>query len=93
MKCNGCKNKHNKYVLNLGQNGQIIQIQFLYQLRSSIPPNIKNEEDYSIEETGFTDFKKWCISKIDTKFIYKTSWVQSIFNYEFSVRTVEQTYC
>ena len=60
--------------------------------RSSITPDIINEEDYSIEETDFTDFKKWCILKIDTKSIYKTSWVQSAFNFEFNVITNEQTY-
>jgi len=26
--------------------------------RSSVPPDIINEEDYSIEEIGFIDFKK-----------------------------------
>ena len=60
--------------------------------RSSIPPNIINEEDYSFEETNFIYLKKWCIPKIDTKSIYKTSWVQSTFNSEFNVITVEQTY-
>ena len=34
--------------------------------RSSVPPDIINEEDYSVEETDFTDFKKWCIPKVDT---------------------------
>ena len=48
--------------------------------RYSVPPDIINEEDYFVEETDFTDFKKWCIPKVDTKSIYKTSWVQSTFN-------------
>ena len=43
--------------------------------RYSVPPDIINEEDYFVEETDFTDFKKWCIPKVDTKSIYKTSWV------------------
>ena len=60
--------------------------------KSSVPLDIINEEDYSIEETNFTDFKKWCIPKVDTKSIYRTSWVQSTFNSQFNVRTVEQTY-
>ena len=60
--------------------------------KSSVPLDIINEEDYSIEETNFTDFKKWCIPKVDTKSSYRTSWVQSTFNSQFNVRTVEQTY-
>ena len=60
--------------------------------RSSVPPNIINEEDYSVEETDFTDFKKSCIPKVDTKSIYRTSWVQSTFNSQFGVRIVEETY-
>ena len=43
--------------------------------RYSVPPDIINEEDYFVEETDCTDFKKWCIPKVDTKSIYKTSWV------------------
>ena len=60
--------------------------------KSSVPLDIINEEDYSIEETNFIDFKKWCIPKVDTKSIYRTSWVQSTFNSQFSVRIVEETY-
>ena len=60
--------------------------------RSSIPPDIINEEDYSIEENDFNKFKKLCIPKVDTKSIYKASWIQSAFNTEFNVKTVEQTY-
>ena len=41
--------------------------------RSSVPLDIINEEDYSVEETGFIDFEKWCIPKVDTKSIYKTN--------------------
>ena len=43
--------------------------------RSSVPLDIITEEVYAIEETDFTDFKKWSIPKFDTKSIYKTSWV------------------
>ena len=39
--------------------------------RSSIPPDIINEEDYSVEENDFTKFKKWCIPKVGTKSICK----------------------
>ena len=60
--------------------------------RSSIPPDIINVEDYSIEENDFTKFKKWCMAKVDTKSIYKTNWIQSTFNTELNVKTIEQTY-
>ena len=56
--------------------------------KSSVPLDIINEEDYSIEETNFTDFKKWCIPKVDIESIYRTSWVQSTFNSQFNVRTL-----
>ena len=60
--------------------------------RSSVPPDIINEEDYAAEETDLTDFQKWNIPKVDTKSIYRTIWVQNTFNSQFSVRIVEQTY-
>ena len=60
--------------------------------RSSIPPDIINKEDYTVEETDLTDFQKWNIPKVDTKSIYRTIWVQNTFNTQFNVRTVEQTY-
>ena len=60
--------------------------------RSSIPPDIINKEDYTVEETDLTDFQKWNIPKVDTKSIYRTIWVQNTFNSQFNVRTVEQTY-
>ena len=60
--------------------------------RSSVPPDIINEEDYAAEETDLTDFQKWNIPKVDTKSIYRTIWVQNTFNSQFKVRTVKQTY-
>ena len=60
--------------------------------RSSVPPNIINEEDYAAEETDLIDFQKWNIPKVDTKSIYRTIWVQNTFNSQLNVRTVEQTY-
>ena len=59
---------------------------------SSIPHDIISKEDYFVEENDFTKFKKWCIPKVDTKSIYKTSWIQFAFNIEFNVKIVEQTY-
>ena len=60
--------------------------------RSSIPPDIINKEDYTVEETDLTDFQKWNIPKVDTKSIYRTIWVQNTLNSQLNVRTVEQTY-
>ena len=60
--------------------------------KSSVPPDIINEEDYTVEETNLTDFQKWNIPIVDTKSIYRTSWVQNTFNSQFNVRIVEQTY-
>ena len=60
--------------------------------RSSIPPDIINKEDYTVEETDLTDFQKWNIPKVNTKSIYRTIWVQNTLNSQLNVRTVEQTY-
>ena len=60
--------------------------------RSSCPPDIVNKEDYTVEENEIPDFKKWNIPKIDTKAIYKTSWVENAFHSAYKVRTVEQTF-
>ena len=60
--------------------------------RSSVPPDIINKEDYTVEETDLTDFQKWNIPKVDTKSIYRTIWVQNTLNSQLNVRTVEQTY-
>ena len=57
--------------------------------RSSVPPDIINKEDYTVEETDLTDFQKWNILKVDTKSIYRTIWVQNTLNSQLNVRTVE----
>ena len=38
-------------------------------------------KDYTIEE-NINDFSKWNILKININEVYKTSWVQSTFNYK-----------
>ena len=93
MKCNSCeKRKHDKWVLNLGSMDRLLRSNSFVSSGSSIPLDIINEEDYSVEENDFTKFKKWCIPKVDTKSIYKISWIWFAFNIEFNVKTVEKTY-
>ena len=41
--------------------------------KTSVPPDIINEEDHTMEEMDFPDFQKWNIPKVDHKSIYKTN--------------------
>ena len=41
--------------------------------RTSIPPDIINEDDHIVEETDLPDFHKWNIPKVEPKSIYRTS--------------------
>ena len=48
--------------------------------KTSCPPDIVNEEDHTIDDNELIpDFRNWTIPKIDTKTIYKTSFVESTF--------------
>ena len=58
--------------------------------RTGCPPDIVNEEDKTIEENEFPDFQKWNIPKVDTKAVYKTSWIENTFYSTYKVRTVEK---
>ena len=60
--------------------------------KTSVPPDIINEEDHTVEETNFPDFQKWNIPKVDPKSIYRTSWIENTFCSQYRVRTVEQTF-
>ena len=60
--------------------------------RTGCPPVIVNEEDHTVEEHEILDFRKWNIPKVDTKTVYKTSFVESTFYPIYKVRTVEQTF-
>ena len=60
--------------------------------RTGCPPVIVNEEDYAVEEHEIPDFWKWNIPKVDTKSVYKTSFVETTFYPIYKVRTVEQTF-
>ncbi|KAG7951776.1 hypothetical protein I3843_12G026300 [Carya illinoinensis] len=58
------------------------------------PPDIINEEDFSVEETDpSVNWNQWTIPRIQPSSIYQTSWFKSnlSFNSEFKVKTVEQT--
>ena len=59
--------------------------------RTSCPPEIVNEEDHTIEENDLIpDFSKCNIPKVDTKTVYKTSFVESTFYSTYRARIVEQ---
>ena len=60
--------------------------------RTGCPPVIVNEEDHTVEEHEILDFRKWNIPKVDTKSVYKTSFVETTFYPIYKVRTVEQTF-
>ncbi|KAG6670599.1 hypothetical protein I3843_Q052600 [Carya illinoinensis] len=58
------------------------------------PPDIMNEEDFSVEETDSSvNWNQWTIPRIQPSSIYQTSWFKSnlSFNSEFKVKIVEQT--
>ena len=57
--------------------------------RTGCPPDIVNEEDHTVEEHEIPDFQKWNIPKIDTKSVYKTSFVETAFHSAYKVRIVE----
>ena len=60
--------------------------------RTGCSPAIVNEEDHIVEEHEILDFWKWTIPKIDTKNVYKISWVENAFHSTYKVRTVEQIF-
>ena len=61
--------------------------------RTSCPPDIVNEKDHTIDDIELIpDFRNWNIPKVDTKTVYKTSFVESAFYYAYKARTVEQIF-
>ena len=60
--------------------------------RTGCPPDIVNEENHNVEEHEIPDFQKWTIPKIDTKNVYKISWVENAFHSAYKVKTVEQIF-
>ena len=61
--------------------------------KTGCPPDIVNEEDHIVEDNElFPDFQKWNIPKVDTKTVYKTSFVESSFHFAYKARIVEQIF-
>ena len=70
-----------------------MEIKSFVSSRTGCPPDIVNEEDHTVEDNElFPDFQKWNIPKVDTKTVYKTSFVESAFYSAYKVRTVEQIF-
>ena len=67
----------------------------LWRSNSSVscPPDIVNEEDHTIDDNELIlDFHNWNIPKVDTKIVYKTSFVESAFHSAYKARIVEQIF-
>jgi hypothetical protein len=60
--------------------------------RSSLPPDVVNIEQFSVESDNSFNFDKWNIPKLSTKDVYTTSWLKSTYKAEYSIMTVEQTF-
>ena len=61
--------------------------------RTSCSPDIVNEEDHTIDDNELIpDFRNWNIPKVDTKTVYKTSFVENTFYSAYKARTVEQIF-
>ena len=61
--------------------------------RTSCPLDIVNEEDHTIDDNELIpNFRNWNIPKVDTKTIYKTSFVESAFYFAYKARTIEQIF-
>ena len=61
--------------------------------RTGCPPDIVNKEDHTIDDNELIpDFRNWNIPKVDTKIVYKTSFVESTFYSAYKARTVEQIF-
>ncbi|KAL4606808.1 hypothetical protein ACB092_09G130500 [Castanea dentata] len=51
-----------------------------------------NEEDHTVEESEYPDFRKWNIPKVSTKSLYELSWFENTVFSKYRVRTIEQTF-
>ena len=60
--------------------------------RTGCPPDIVNEEDHNVDDSEIPNFSKWTIPKVDTKNVYKISWVENTFHSAYKVRTIEQIF-
>ncbi|KAL4653336.1 hypothetical protein ACB092_01G295400 [Castanea dentata] len=60
--------------------------------RTGCPPDIVNEEDLTVGESEYPDFKRWNIPKVSTKSVYDLNWTEKSIFSEYRARTVEQTF-
>ena len=60
--------------------------------RIGCPPDIVNKEDHTVEDKEFPDFQKWSIPKVDTKTVYKTSFVESAFHFVEQIFSISKTH-
>ncbi|KAL4632369.1 hypothetical protein ACB092_04G045300 [Castanea dentata] len=60
--------------------------------RTGCPPDIMNEEDLTVGQSEYPDFRKWNIPKISTKTVYDLNWTEKSIFSEYRARTVEQTF-
>ncbi|KAL4602868.1 hypothetical protein ACB092_10G084100 [Castanea dentata] len=60
--------------------------------RTGCPPDIVNEEDLTVGESEYPNFRKWNIPKISTKSVYDLNWTEKSIFSEYRARTVEQTF-
>ncbi|KAL4626993.1 hypothetical protein ACB092_05G135700 [Castanea dentata] len=60
--------------------------------RTGCPPDIVNEEDLTVGESEYPDFRKWNIPKVSTKSVYDLNWTEKSIFSEYRARTVEQTF-
>ncbi|KAL4616185.1 hypothetical protein ACB092_07G180400 [Castanea dentata] len=60
--------------------------------RTGCPPDIVNEEDLTVGESEYPDFRKWNIPKVSTKSVYDLNWSEKSIFSEYRARTVEQTF-
>ncbi|KAL4645013.1 hypothetical protein ACB092_02G205600 [Castanea dentata] len=60
--------------------------------RTGCPPDIVNEEDLTIGESEYPDFRKWNIPKVSTKSVYDLNWIEKSIFSEYRARTIEQTF-
>ncbi|KAL4615580.1 hypothetical protein ACB092_07G136400 [Castanea dentata] len=60
--------------------------------RTGCPPDIVNEEDLTVGESEYPDFRKWNIPKVSTKSVYDVNWTEKSIFSEYRARTIEQTF-
>ena len=58
--------------------------------RTGCPLDIVNEEDHNVDDSEIPDFSRWTIPKVDTKNVYKLSWVESTFHSAYKVKTLNK---